>query len=469
MSATFPAKLIIKAALTGRGVVGHQALQIGCNNMGVVRHGNSPLRPMQERQPQADVLRYYKGLMASSRIKGKMEHVYGHSDEYLSEAEMSHDQQINCRTDKLAMLALVAAVHTNQFIKSIFPSERVCVEISGTRVTGSPKSVITELWGEEEAQKLFNRWGVVKAVDFPFVYWEGMEKVMKSFPEMFRVWVTKQVSHFQGTNRQLSRIDRRILILNVCPSCECPDEATSHITRCRDSGGTRVFTESVLDLVQWMRVQQTLGEIIYLFQAYLLARGTRTMMSLLRSGSKLGVEAKYHDRLRWDSFLEGRVCALWVECRSAHIRSEKQIRSADLWARGLMRRLLQITHEQWIYRNATVHLKVSDGLTVAQHETILTTMEGYLHTDPAQLLEENSHLLYSNFVALAEGPMKDGVEWISEIESTLGAAEHVARGSRQAIRTRYCVRKHPRVQKEYESVIVDAEGSMKWQRRRKRQ
>jgi hypothetical protein len=120
------------------------------------------------------------------------------------------------------------------------------------------------------------------------------------------------------------------------------------------------------------------------------------MMSLLRSGSKLGVEAKYHDRLGWDSFLEGRVCALWVECRSAQIRSEKQIRSADLWARGLMRRLLQITH-----KHATAHVNVSDGLPVAQHETILTTMEGYLHTDPAQLLEENRHLRYSNFVALA--------------------------------------------------------------------
>jgi hypothetical protein len=214
---------------------------------------------MLERQPQADVLRYYKGLMASSQIRGKMEHVYGHSDEYLLETEMSHDQQINCRADKLATSALVAAVDTNQFITSIFPSERVCVEISGTRVTGSPKSAITELWGEQEAQKLFNCWDVVKAVDFPFVYWEGMEKVMKSFPEMFWVWVTKQVSHFQGTNRQLSRIDRRIL--NVSPSCGCPDEVTSHITRCRDSGRTRVFTESVLDLVQWMRDQQTRGKL----------------------------------------------------------------------------------------------------------------------------------------------------------------------------------------------------------------
>jgi hypothetical protein len=120
--------------------------------MGVVRHGNSPLRPMLERQPQADLLRYYKGLMASSGIRGKMEHVYRHSDEYISETEMSHNQRIKCRADKLATSALVAAVDTNHFITSIFPSEKVCVEISGTRVTGSPKSAITECWRKRSGQ-----------------------------------------------------------------------------------------------------------------------------------------------------------------------------------------------------------------------------------------------------------------------------------------------------------------------------
>ena len=202
-------------------------------------------------------------------------------------------------------------------------------------------------------------------------------------------------------------------------------------------GRSRVFTESVQDLVQWLRDQQTSGDIIYLFQAYLLARGTRTMTSLLRPGSKLGVKANYHDRLGWDSFLEGQVCALWVECRSAHIRSEKKIRSADFLARGLMRRLLQITHEQWIYRNATDHLKVRDGLTVTQHEAILTTMEGYLYTDPIQLLEENRHLLFE--LCRSSRRSHEGQNGVD----LRGVAEHVARGSRQAIRTGYCVGKSP--------------------------
>ncbi len=148
--------------------MGHRPPRVGCDKMGVVRYGNSPLRPLLEKQPQADVLRYYKGLMASSQIGGKMEHVYGHLDEYLSETEMTHEQRINCRADKQATAALLAAVESNQFIIIVFPSEKVYVEISGVRVTGSPKSAIT-LWGEQVAQKLFHCRGMVKARDFPFI------------------------------------------------------------------------------------------------------------------------------------------------------------------------------------------------------------------------------------------------------------------------------------------------------------
>jgi hypothetical protein len=50
--------LIIKAVITGRNVLGYGTLTVGCDNMGVVRHGNSLQRPMLEKQPQSDVLRY---------------------------------------------------------------------------------------------------------------------------------------------------------------------------------------------------------------------------------------------------------------------------------------------------------------------------------------------------------------------------------------------------------------------------
>jgi hypothetical protein len=113
---TCSTQLIIKAAITGRNVLGHGPLTVGCNNMGVVQHGNSPQHPILEKQLQSDVLRYFKGLMALSRIGGRMQRMYGHADEYLSEAEMSPAQQVNCRADKLATAALMAAVEANEFI-----------------------------------------------------------------------------------------------------------------------------------------------------------------------------------------------------------------------------------------------------------------------------------------------------------------------------------------------------------------
>ncbi len=98
------------------------------------------------------------------------------------------------------------------------------------------------------AQALYDRWGVVSKENFPFVYWEGMERVMKPFPEMFCIWVTKHVSHFQGSNQQLARIDK--LVLNVCPSCKCYDKSTSHITWYHDPGQACILKDLVEQLVQ---------------------------------------------------------------------------------------------------------------------------------------------------------------------------------------------------------------------------
>jgi hypothetical protein len=244
----------------------------------------------------------------------------------------------------------MAVVEANEFISSIFLSEKVCVEIAREWVPGSPKNAITELWGEQVVQVLYDRRGVVSKENFPFVYWEGMEEsVLKLFPEMFRVWVTKHVSHFQGTNQQLSRIDKSVQ--NVCPSFKCHDESTSHITRCRNPGRECTLKDLLGQLVQWLYDQQMDSKVVHLFKWYLLAGGTCTPTLLLKPNSRLGVEAWCYDHLGWGCFLEGHLCALWVEHRAQHIQRANLTQSADFWAQGLMQQLLQMTHAQWAYRN----------------------------------------------------------------------------------------------------------------------
>jgi hypothetical protein len=55
-------QLIIKAAITGRNILGHGSLTVGCNNMGVVEHGNSPQRPMLESNNNQTFYRTSKAL-----------------------------------------------------------------------------------------------------------------------------------------------------------------------------------------------------------------------------------------------------------------------------------------------------------------------------------------------------------------------------------------------------------------------
>ena len=228
------AQLLLKFAVEGYEVAGHKPLRIGCDNMGVVKHGNDPKRPLTEKQCQADLLRFLKHLIGLSRVGGKLRHVHAHCDKYTNQEDMTLDQRINVRADEIVGKALTMAIKENRFITSVFPLEKVVIQVAGTRVSGSPKAAILELWGEHVARNLFHRRKVVHSQIFPMIYWEGMLQVMKTFPVMFRTWITKQVSHFNGTNRQISRWDEKVI--NVCPNCNCPDESTNHINRCPDPG-----------------------------------------------------------------------------------------------------------------------------------------------------------------------------------------------------------------------------------------
>jgi hypothetical protein len=465
------AQLIVKAAIAGRNVLGSPIPHFGCDNMGVVLYGNNSRCPLLEKQAQADVLQYIKQLISELRIGGTMVHVHGHMDEHLCCEQLTPAQLVNVKADELASSTLMLAITTQTFIKDIFPSEGISLKIGDKWITGSPKMEITHLWGEQVAQDLLHRWKIVHTNNFPLVYLEGMDKVMRSFPEMFRVWITKHVSHFNGTNRMLSRFLASKTwekVKNRCPNCRCFDKSTQHITRCRDEGRTDIFTEFVTSLVQWLSAQHTHLEVVYLFRSYLLARGTHTMASLLRPESRLRLVAEYHDRFGWDNFLEGRICAIWVELRSQDILEHRLERNADHWAQGLMRCLLETVHKQWLYQNATVHMELKDEMTLEQHKTILTRIETCLGINPGDLLKDDRALLWVDFAQLATGPAKDKLEWVAGMDSATGAAKHVACGSCQAVRTQYCRGSQPCAQLEYEAVLVDSEGSMRWRGFQKR-
>ena len=73
------------------------------------------------------------------------------------------------------------------------------------------------------------------------------------------------------------------------------------------------------------------------------------------------------------------------------------------WFKGLIIQLLQITHRQWMYRNGSIHIRVRDGMTQAQHHSHMRWCEKLLWTDPTNLLQDDRGLLEVDFEELGSG------------------------------------------------------------------
>lgn len=105
---------------------------------------------------------------------------------------------------------LGACVADERYIPDRLPFDEVRVRVGKSMVTGSPTQAILSHWGHGVTKDLFHSRGIVDWRVFNLVYWDDVESAMKTFPDMFCTWVTKHVSHFCSTNRQLSQIDSSI-------------------------------------------------------------------------------------------------------------------------------------------------------------------------------------------------------------------------------------------------------------------
>jgi hypothetical protein len=450
-------QLLVQVATDGNYISSEMRPRFGCDNKVVVHHGNHPRRPMPEKQQQADVLHYYyyKHLVRGAPFKCKMFHVYGHLDELLAWEELTLEEQINVECDHLAEDSLVAGAESGEFIERVLPHEDLVVSVGGEKISGATTPAISRHWGDEVARQHYHERGIIPWDLYHSVYWDGVEKVMKKVPEMFSVWVTKQVSGFCGTNHMMNVIYGNVV--DKCPNCGHTPEKSSHIPHCRDTDRSVMFRKSVDGLVTWMEQQQTDGELIHLIQSYLLSHGERTMLSLCRLNLPYSQLASLHDELGYSNFLEGRICNLYQSMRQLDIERRHLRKHAAHWCNGLILQLLQITHRQWSYHNQTVHYKAKDGLTETQQLEIMQHCEDLLWTDPSFLLPEDRGLLDVDFEALGDGPAIARQMWLEEMKSATSASR-IAGGVQLAGDD--CGR--------YLDVPVDTEGSIRFRRQCRR-
>jgi hypothetical protein len=105
-------QLFLRTAVQGR--MGPYPLTIEyCNNDGVVKHGNTPFRPLLSTQLNADVLRIMKRMILDHQFCLKFLYVTSHSNDTKKLKECSLKERINIKVDHIAKKALLFAHASN--------------------------------------------------------------------------------------------------------------------------------------------------------------------------------------------------------------------------------------------------------------------------------------------------------------------------------------------------------------------
>ena len=350
------------------------------------------------------------------------EWVEGHAVERKGWRNCTVPERLNDAADKLAKAALRLAIAGGQAYEGDFPFEQVSLKLGGQRIGGSPRQALQQHWGYSAAKALFAEKNIIEATNFHLVWWGAVGAAMTSYPKMYRVWITKHISEFCGTNVQQHYWSNGDFSPK-CDFCGDNDEYTTHICRCRDPGRVQMFKISVQEVSNWLDRTLRKPEFTLAVSTYLLGRGLVSFDSCLPfSEGTFANLTRTTDRLGWDCFLEGRISQAWMPVAKQILADNGSQLLVETWGKQFITKLLNIVHKQWIYRNTLIHYRCQDGLTIPEQHEICNRVEEYSSIDPESILPRHQHLFDTDFEALGSGPTSHRLLWLAEMDTALSVS-----------------------------------------------
>jgi hypothetical protein len=167
---------------------------------------------------------------------------------------------------------------------------------------------------------------------------------------------------------------------------------------CREEGRVDVLERSIDLLDDWLIEQDTDEELRFCLIDYARGRGGVTMYDLCHNKSE-GYQrlARSQDMIGWRRFMEGMISKEMLNVHAmTTVESEEDMPAPTQWAKGLVIKLLETTHGQWLYRNVHVHDAISGALATSKKEELQKAIEDELALGGAGLAEEDLYLLEIN-------------------------------------------------------------------------
>jgi hypothetical protein len=299
----------------------------------------------------------------------------------------------------------------------MLPLESVGVFAGKRKITSGPGKTL-RFWSSRKVVRLvFVKYHILTPEAFDEVAWYVVHSVLWVVPRLFQVWAAKPVMELAGTNEMQSRYKEEHC--KKCPSCNTAVETCGHVLFCREEGRVDVLEKSIDLLDDWLIEQGTDEELRFCLIDYAQGRGGITMYDICHNKSpQFQRMARSQDKIGWRRFMEGIV---WKEIFNVHYStlhdSEEDMPEPSLWTKGLVIKLLEVTHGQWLYRNVHVHDCISGALATAKKEELQKAIKDELELGGEGLAEEDMYLLEINLDDLATTSGEDQTYWLLAIRA----------------------------------------------------
>jgi hypothetical protein len=283
-------------------------------------------------------------------------HVSAHQDDKLSFQQLPRPAQLNCCMDSTAKAKLWGFEGTELPPQEVFPLEAIAVFVGKEKLTSGSEDTL-RFWCQKTVAKEVFAHEKVKVLDneqFEEVEWPAVYQALTDVPRMFQLWAFKQVMGIAGTNEMQARYTPNHS--RKCPSCQLCVETCGHVLFCEEEGRVDLLHKSIDLLDQWMREKGTDESLRKYLVKYARARGGRTMVEI--TGWRAGMYrdlANSMDKIGWRRFMEGMISKEVLAIQRKVEDEGKCKMTIKNWGAGLVTKLLEVTHGQWLYRNVHVH------------------------------------------------------------------------------------------------------------------
>ena len=325
----------------------------------------------------------------------EFKHVAAHQDDEQSFHKLSRPSQLNCACDAGAKKQILSRAENELPKQEPFPLEPVSMYVGDEKMTSDTSDHIRFVAHRQLAKEVYYSLGILFPEQFEEVAWKYVHMTLYDVPRLFQVWACKQVMGIAGTFHFQSQYNDEID--PKCRSCGQCDETAAHILHCNEMGRVDTLLKTINNMKEWLEEVDTDPGLAFCLVDYARRRGGMVMEDVCRN-----MPRRYHrmaisqDMISWRRFMEGMISKEVITIQQQYLATIGSRLSIDKWAKGLITKLLEVSHGQWLYRNVVVHDRVTGDAATRRKEEIQMEIEKQQELGENGLLQEDKFLMEVN-------------------------------------------------------------------------